>query len=120
MRVGIRSDEAPRSIHCAAGGDRPELLDAVAADADIPIVEVNGGIATAGDEADLVAEPEAVRGARDADSSVLVRGALVCRLESLGHEWSQWSGTSKPQAGACHLESPCAFQSSLVRSVAGS
>ena len=22
--------------------------------------------------------------------------------------WSQWSGTSKPQAGACHLESPCA------------
>ena len=47
-------------------------------------------------------------------------GALVCRLESLGHEWSQWSGTSKPQAGACHLESPCAFQSSLVRSVAGS
>ena len=77
MRVGIRSDEAPRSIHCAAGGDRPELLDAVAADADIPIVEVNGGIATAGDEADLVAEPEAVRGARDADSSVLVRGALV-------------------------------------------
>jgi hypothetical protein len=21
--------------------------------------------------------------------------------------WSQWSGTSKPQAGACHLESPC-------------
>jgi hypothetical protein len=24
--------------------------------------------------------------------------------------WSQWSGTSKPQAGACHLESPCALR----------
>jgi hypothetical protein len=22
--------------------------------------------------------------------------------------WAQWSGTSKPQAGACHLVSPCA------------
>ena len=31
----------------------------------------------AGDEADLVAEPEAVGGARDAEPSVLVGGALV-------------------------------------------
>jgi hypothetical protein len=33
-----------------------ELLDAVAADADIPVVEVDGRVAVAGDEADLVAE----------------------------------------------------------------
>ena len=39
--------------------------------------------------------------------------------------WSQWSGTSKPQAGACHLESPCARvadyedASALKRALAG-
>jgi hypothetical protein len=33
----------------------------------------------AGDEADLVAEPEAVGGARDAEAAVLVGGALVGR-----------------------------------------
>jgi hypothetical protein len=35
------------------------LLDAVAADADVPVVEVDGRVAMAGDQADLVAEPEA-------------------------------------------------------------
>jgi hypothetical protein len=65
------------SINRAAGGDRPELLDAVVADGDIPVVEVDGRVAVAGDEADLVAEPEAVGGARDAEAAVLVGGALV-------------------------------------------
>jgi hypothetical protein len=45
-------------IDRAAGGDRAELLDAVVADADIPVVEVDGRVAMAGDQADLVAEPE--------------------------------------------------------------
>jgi hypothetical protein len=31
------------------------LFDAVAADADVPVVEVDGGVAMAGDETDLVA-----------------------------------------------------------------
>ncbi len=52
------------SINGAAGGDRPELFDAVGTDADIPVVEVDGRVAVAGDEADLVAEPEAVGGGR--------------------------------------------------------
>ena len=53
------------------------MLDAVAADADIPIVEVDGRVAMAGHEADLVAEPEAIGGAGDAPAAVLVGGALV-------------------------------------------
>jgi hypothetical protein len=42
------------------------LLDAVIADADIPVVEVDGRVAVAGDEADLVSETEPVGGGRDA------------------------------------------------------
>src|SRR5207248_8551379 len=57
--------------------DWPELLDAVAADADIPVVKVDRRVAMAGDEADLVAEAEAVGGAGDAEAAVLVGGALV-------------------------------------------
>jgi hypothetical protein len=36
------------SIYGAAGGDRPDLLDAVAADPDIPVIEVDGRVAVAG------------------------------------------------------------------------
>jgi hypothetical protein len=45
------------SINRAAGGDRPDLLDTVAAHADIPVVKVDGRVAVAGDQADLVAKP---------------------------------------------------------------
>jgi hypothetical protein len=75
MPHGATSKRA--GIHRAAGGNRPELFDAVGADPDIPVVEVDGGFAVAGDEADLVAEAEAVGGARDAEAAVLVGGALV-------------------------------------------
>jgi hypothetical protein len=67
------------SIHRAAGSDRPELLDAAAADADIPVVEVDGRVAMAGDQPDLVAEPEPIGGGRDREPAVLVGGALVGR-----------------------------------------
>ena len=67
------------SIHRAAGGDRPELLDAVLADADIPVVEVDCRVAVAGDQPDLVAEPEPIGGGRKGEPSVLVGGALVGR-----------------------------------------
>ena len=53
------------SIHRAAGGNRPELLDAVVPDADIPVIEVDGRVAMAGDQPDLVAEREPVGGGRD-------------------------------------------------------
>src|SRR5438270_4532043 len=59
------------------GGYGPELFDAVPGDPDVPVVEVDGRVAMAGDEADLVAEAEAVGGARDAEAAVLVGGALV-------------------------------------------
>src|SRR5262249_31821439 len=65
------------SINRAAGGDWPELLDALAADADIPVVEIDGRVAVAGDEAQLVADIEPVGGARNAEPAVLVGGALV-------------------------------------------
>src|SRR5262249_10060197 len=65
------------SIHRPPCGDRPELLDAVGADADLPGVQVDGRVAVAGDEADLVAEREAVGGGRDREAAVLVGGALV-------------------------------------------
>jgi hypothetical protein len=64
-------------INRPSRGDRPELLDAARADADVPVVEVDGQVAVAGDHADLVAEPEAVGGGRDGEPSVLVGGALV-------------------------------------------
>jgi hypothetical protein len=66
-------------INGSAGGDRPELLDAVVADAGIPVVEVDGGVAMVGDQADLVAEREPVGGGRDGEPAVLVGGALVGR-----------------------------------------
>jgi len=65
------------SIHCAPRGDRPELLDAVVADADIPVVEVDGRVAVAGDQPDLVAEREPVGGGGDREAAMLVGGALV-------------------------------------------
>ena len=65
------------SINSAAGADRPELLDAVAADADTQVVEVCGWVATAEDQADLVAESEPAGGGRDGEPAVLVRRALI-------------------------------------------
>ena len=70
------------SINRAAGGDRPDLLDAVAADTDVPVVEIDGWIAVAGDQPDLVAEPEPVGGGRDGEPSMLVGGALAGRAGS--------------------------------------
>jgi hypothetical protein len=65
------------SINRYPASNWPELLDAALADADVPVVEVDGWVAMAGDEADLVAEAEAVGGAGDAEAAVLVGGALV-------------------------------------------
>jgi hypothetical protein len=56
--------EATSILHRTAGGDRPELLDAVVADADVPVVKVDGRVAVARDQADLVAETEPVGGGR--------------------------------------------------------
>jgi hypothetical protein len=94
------------SIHRAAGGDRPELLDAVAADADVPVVEVDGRVAMAGEDADLVAHAEAVGGARDAEAAVLVGGALVS-----GGGSSQTSGGPEPKASALRPASTIARSS---------
>src|SRR3984893_389952 len=86
LKVSLLSVTAPArlpgyvamcSIHPAACGDRPELLDAVGADADIPVVEVDGRVAMAGDQTDLVPERETVGGGRDGEPAVLVGGALV-------------------------------------------
>jgi hypothetical protein len=71
-RLISRVVRRPGLIHRAAGGDRPELLDAGAADGDVPVVEVDGRVAMAGDEADLVADLQTIGRARDAEAAVLV------------------------------------------------
>src|SRR3984893_4191033 len=78
-RAGFRYGQSTNLINHTTRGDRPELLDAVGADADVPVVEVDGRVAVAGDQADLVAEPKAVGGGRDGEAAVLVGGALVGR-----------------------------------------
>src|SRR5438552_16355794 len=57
------------------------------------------GSAMAGDEADFVAEPEAVGGARDAEAAVLVGGALVGGGGFVAHQ--RWAGVEgeRLQAG---------------------
>jgi hypothetical protein len=62
-----------------AGSDRPGLLDAATAHADIPVVEVDGRVAVTGDQPDLVAEPKPVGGGRNREPVVLVGGTLVGR-----------------------------------------
>src|SRR6266446_365982 len=81
LKVSLLSVTAParlpgyvamRSIHRTPRGDWPELLHAVVADADVPVVEVDGRVAVAGDQADLVADHEAVGGGGDGEPAVLV------------------------------------------------
>src|SRR5438067_2552066 len=64
-------------IHRAAGGDRPNRGDAIAADPDIPVVEVDGRVAMARHKLDLVAELQPVRRGLDRETAVLVRSALI-------------------------------------------
>src|SRR5215469_10251891 len=67
------------SIHRAARRDRPDSLDSVAADADIPVIKIDRRVAMAGHELDLVADLQPVGGARYRQPPVLVGGALVGR-----------------------------------------
>src|SRR6056297_2945931 len=62
-----------RSVGLAAGRDRPDDLDLAVAHADIPVVDVAGGIAMAGHEAQLLVDLEHATLVRD--DAVLV-GAL--------------------------------------------
>src|SRR6516162_10475174 len=48
------------SVYRPSGGDRPELLDPVATHTDIPVVEVDGRVAMAGDQSDPSPSPNAV------------------------------------------------------------
>jgi hypothetical protein len=96
------------SINRAPRGDRPDLLDAVAADADIPVVEVDGRVAVAGDQPDLVAEPEPVGGSRDGEPAVLVGSGA---RRSPGS--SQTSGGPESKASAFRPAS------TMARSLAG-
>src|SRR5260370_21668502 len=66
-------------IHRPSRRDRPDAFDAVLPDADIPVVEVDGRVAMAGDELYLVAELQAIGGGGDAEPARLVGGALLGR-----------------------------------------
>jgi len=80
-------------------GDRPDLLDAVAADTDVPVVEIDGRVAMAGDQPDLVAEPEPIGGGRNGEPSMLVGAALVGRGGLVADErWPRIEG-GRLQAG---------------------
>jgi adenylate cyclase len=48
LRAGFRYGQSTNLINHTTRGDRPDLLDAVGADADIPVVEVDGRVAMAG------------------------------------------------------------------------
>src|SRR6185295_14181703 len=48
------------SIAGAARGDRPQRLDASCPDRDIPVVQIDGRIAVAGDQHHLVAEAQSL------------------------------------------------------------
>jgi hypothetical protein len=65
-------------------GDGPELLDAVGADADVPVVEVDGRVAMAGDEADLLRPASTI-----ARSSV---GRLITVAQTKRFARTLWSG----------------------------
>ena len=54
--------------------------------ADVPVVEVDGRVAMARDQADLVADVEPVGGGRDGEAAVLVGDALVGRGGLVGDE----------------------------------
>ena len=73
-KAGLRSEGGRQSINRAAGGDRPDLLDAVAALTDIAVVKVDGRVAMAGDQPDLVVETEPIGGGRD--------GSLPCSSDA--------------------------------------
>src|SRR3954452_22154256 len=75
----------PALIHCAPRRNRPDALDPVAANADIPVVKVDGRVAMTGHEAHLVAELQAVSRATDRQPAVLVGGALVGRGRLVPH-----------------------------------
>src|SRR5579875_3905625 len=66
-----------RLVSAAAGGNRPQRLDAIAADADIPVVKIDGRVAMPRQQPDLVADPEPVGGGGDRDPAMFVRGALI-------------------------------------------
>jgi len=65
------------SVNRSPRGNRPELFDAVAADADVPVIKVDGRVAMAGHQAELVADVKPVGGAGDGEAPVLVGSALV-------------------------------------------
>ena len=93
-------------------GDRPELLDAVGADADIPVVEVGGGVTVAGDQADLVADPEPVGGGRNGKAAVLVGGAFDPALVESGR-LGRRSGPSERTRNPARRIDQCAFEQPL-------
>jgi hypothetical protein len=93
----------------AAGGHGPELFDAVGADADVPVVEVDDWVAMARREADFVAEPEPVGGAAYAEAAVLVGsaliggGRLVADERRAGVEGERLEASTIARSSACRL-----------------
>jgi hypothetical protein len=73
--AGRFSENSESSAAGAAGGHRPDLLDAPPADTEDPVVQVDGRIAMARDQLHPVAEPELRRAGRRNDHTVLVREA---------------------------------------------
>ena len=72
-----------RLVEAAAGGDGPEGFDAAVADADVPVVAVDGGVAVTGDEAELVADFGGGGVTGDEDAAVFVAGAGVGEFGAL-------------------------------------
>src|SRR5215813_11377044 len=79
---GIYTRARTKSEHRAPRRHRPEALNtrltgAEAANAHVPIVQVDGGIAVAGHEANLVPSPRPFTAGGCVDDAVLVRGPVI-------------------------------------------
>ena len=80
-------------MHRPSGSDRQ--IDAIVADADVPVIEVDGRVAVAGDQPPLVTEAEPVGGAGNAEPAVLVGGALFGGGGGLVAD-EQWAPNRRP------------------------
>jgi hypothetical protein len=78
----LSSSPARASVNRAPRRDRPNLLDPVAADADIPVIKIDGRVAMARDQPDLVAEPEPV-GAAETASRPCSSDSSICTFVML-------------------------------------
>src|ERR1700722_16951430 len=72
--------------HCPTRRDWPQALDARSPNADVPVVTVDGRVAMAGLEPELLAEARRLPSPSDDELSMLVGGACICHTWPIPHD----------------------------------